>query len=172
MLQYVSPEGGIAQPSPENEEAGQLYGEDTDDWQRMVILAGTAEDHELLDPMLAPDRLLYRLFHEEGVRAHHTIPLAGYCSCSAERVETLLKSFGADELTDMREADGRIAVTCEFWPIDLPLPPGRPRVALPPSVHPMDGRHLTGRRDAAMCTAGRFGAHDAATVGSKSHRPG
>ena len=114
MLQYVSPQGGIAQPSPENEDAGQLYGEDTDDWQRMVMLAGTVEDHELLDPMLSPERLLYRLFHEEGVRAHEMIPLAGYCSCSAERVETLLKSFGTAELADMRETDGRIAVTCEF----------------------------------------------------------
>ena len=31
-------------------------------------LAATVEDHELLDPMLSPERLLYRLFHEEGVR--------------------------------------------------------------------------------------------------------
>ena len=26
------------------------------------------EDHELLDPTLSPERLLYRLFHEEGVK--------------------------------------------------------------------------------------------------------
>jgi molecular chaperone Hsp33 len=114
MLQYVSPQGGIAQPTAENEEAGQLFGEDADDWQRAVILARTVEDHELLDPTLTPDRLLYRLFHEEGVRAHDAVPLDGYCSCSATRVETLLKSFGAAELADMKEADGMIAVTCEF----------------------------------------------------------
>lgn len=115
MLQFVSPEGGIQRaPSADDEDQGGLVGEDTDDWQRTVVLAQTVEDHELLDPMLAPDRLLYRLFHEEGVRAHDALPLAGYCQCSAERVETLLKSFGPDELSDMREDDGAVAVTCEF----------------------------------------------------------
>ena len=115
MLQYVSSEGGIppSTAATEDEEV-RLIGEDTDDWQRSVILAQTVQDHELLDPMLSPDRLLYRLFHEEGVRAHESVPLEVYCQCSAERVETLLKSFGADELVDMREADGAVAVTCEF----------------------------------------------------------
>ena len=125
MLQYVSPEGGIAQPTPENEEAGQLFGEDTDDWQRAVILAGTVQDHELLDPTLSPDRLLYRLFHEEGVRTHDAIPLDGYCSCSATRVATLLKGFGAAELADMREDDGQIAVTCEFCTTTYRFAPGQ-----------------------------------------------
>jgi molecular chaperone Hsp33 len=114
MLQYVSPVGGLDQQSRENEEAGLVAGEDAEDWQRAVLLAGTVEDHELLDPTLAPDRLLYRLFHEEGVRAHAAVPLEGYCSCSTQRVETMLNSFGRDELTDMKEADGAIAVTCEF----------------------------------------------------------
>jgi molecular chaperone Hsp33 len=115
MLQYVSPEGGIQKSSAAtDEEEGRLIGEDEDDWQRVLILAGTVEDHELLDPTLSPERLLYRLFHEENVRAHDAMPLEGYCRCSSERVETLLKSFGADELSDMREADGQIAVTCEF----------------------------------------------------------
>ena len=115
MLQYVSPEGGIqSAKAAKDEEEGLLIGEDEDDWQRTVMLASTVEDHELLDPTLSPDRLLYRLFHEEGVRTHDAIPLERYCRCSPERVETLLKNFGADELADMREADGRIAVTCEF----------------------------------------------------------
>jgi molecular chaperone Hsp33 len=115
MLQYVSPEGGIQSArSKADEEEGRLIGEDVDDWQRMVALAATVEDHELLDPLLSPDRLLYRLFHEEGVRAHDAVPLEGYCQCSSSRVETLLKSFGAAELADMREDDGQIAVTCEF----------------------------------------------------------
>ncbi|HAN63593.1 MAG TPA: Hsp33 family molecular chaperone, partial [Rhizobiales bacterium] len=39
-----------------------------EDWTRARALAETVEDHELLDPMLPPDRLLYRLFHEEQVR--------------------------------------------------------------------------------------------------------
>jgi molecular chaperone Hsp33 len=114
MIQYVSPEGGLQASAPKDEDEGLLIGEREDDWQRTVMLAQTVQDHELLDPMLRPDRLLYRLFHEEGVRAREAVPLASYCSCSGDRVQALLKGFGTDELSDMREADGAVAVTCEF----------------------------------------------------------
>jgi len=91
-----------------------LLGDDDDDWNRTQILAETVEDHELLDPTLSPERLLYRLFHEEGVRALPRSPIESYCRCSRERVEAFLRSFGADQLVDMREDDGTISVTCEF----------------------------------------------------------
>jgi molecular chaperone Hsp33 len=84
-----------------------------EDWTRAKALAETVEDHELLDPMLPPDRLLYRLFHEEQVRAFRAIPLESYCSCSRERVEELLRRFSAEELVDM-VVDGEVWVTCEF----------------------------------------------------------
>ena len=72
------------------------------------------EDHELLDPMLAPERLLYRLFHEEGVKVTPATALAAECRCSRERIHGYLQRFGAEELKDMREPDGGITVTCEF----------------------------------------------------------
>ncbi len=84
-----------------------------EDWTRAKALAETVEDHELLDPMLPPDRLLYRLFHEEKVRAYRAIPLETYCSCSRERVEELLKRFSPEDLDDM-VVDGEVWVTCEF----------------------------------------------------------
>ena len=84
-----------------------------EDWTRAKALAETVEDHELLDPMLPPDRLLYRLFHEEQVRAFRAIPLESYCSCSRERVEELLRRFSAEDLADM-VIDGEVWVTCEF----------------------------------------------------------
>ncbi len=84
-----------------------------EDWTRARALAETVEDHELLDPMLPPDRLLYRLFHEEQVRAFRAIPLESYCSCSRGRVEDLLKGFSAEDLADM-VVDGEVWVTCEF----------------------------------------------------------
>jgi len=84
-----------------------------EDWTRAKTLAETVEDHELLDPMLSPDRLLYRLFHEEQVRAYRAVPLKGYCSCSKERVEELLQRFSAEDLADM-VVDGEVCVTCEF----------------------------------------------------------
>jgi molecular chaperone Hsp33 len=84
-----------------------------EDWTRAKALAETVEDHELLDPTLAPDRLLWRLFHEEQVRAYRAIPLQGYCSCSRARVEELLRRFSAEDLADM-VVDGEVFVTCEF----------------------------------------------------------
>jgi molecular chaperone Hsp33 len=115
IIQHVSPEGGHARPpSAREEEGGLLAGEDDDAWGRSRILAGTVEAHELLDPLLTPDRLLYRLFHEEGVRAFQPRPIESYCRCSAERLASVLKTFKAVELADMKETDGAVAVTCEF----------------------------------------------------------
>jgi molecular chaperone Hsp33 len=115
IIQHVSPEGGYARPPSAREEAeGLLAGEDDDAWNRSQILASTVEAHELLDPLLTPDQLLYRLFHEEGVRAYPARPIESYCRCSAERLASVLKTFNAVELADMKEADGAVAVTCEF----------------------------------------------------------
>jgi molecular chaperone Hsp33 len=84
-----------------------------EDWTRAKALAETVEDHELLDPMLPPDRLLYRLFHEEKVRAFRAVPLSSYCSCSEARVKELLRRFSAEDLAEM-VVDGEVWVTCEF----------------------------------------------------------
>lgn len=84
-----------------------------EDWTRAKMLAETVEDHELLDPMLPADRLLYRLFHEEQVRAYRAVPLESYCSCSRARVEELLRRFSREDLADM-VVNGEVWVTCEF----------------------------------------------------------
>jgi molecular chaperone Hsp33 len=84
-----------------------------EDWIRAKALAETVEDHELLDPTLPADRLLYRLFHEERVRAYRAISLESYCSCSRARVKELLKRFSREDLADM-VVDGEVRVTCEF----------------------------------------------------------
>jgi len=70
------------------------------DWQ-MVFVSSAAE------------ALLFRLFHEDGVRAHAPHRLAARCRCSRQRVETVLRALKPDELDDMK-IGGRITVTCEF----------------------------------------------------------
>ncbi len=115
MIQNLASDGGKPRPAVEDETDEQrLAGEEDDDWERVRILAATVEDHELLDPTLSPERLLYRLFHEEGVRTHEAAPIEAYCSCSRERVGMFLRSFGLDDLADMREPDGAITVRCEY----------------------------------------------------------
>lgn len=116
LVQHLSPEGGKpagAEMSDEEHDAS-LEGDDDENWNRVRLLSETVEDHELLDPLLAPERLLYRLFHEEGVSVSPKVALVDECRCSRERLAGYLKGFGADELRDMREDDGAITVTCEF----------------------------------------------------------
>jgi molecular chaperone Hsp33 len=110
MVQKLTSEGGRF--SGEGE-PGHADGGDDDGWRRALALASTVEDHELLDPALPAERLLYRLFHEESVRAFAATPLAARCNCSRERVEGMLGQFSLEELASIVE-DGAISVTCEF----------------------------------------------------------
>lgn len=91
-----------------------LGDEPGENWQRARLLAATVEDHELLDPSLPPDRLLLRLFHEEGVRVFPARAIEAYCRCSRERVAMFLKSFTPEDLAGMSEPDGSTAIKCEF----------------------------------------------------------
>lgn len=85
-----------------------------DDWQRASLLMDTASDAELIDPALPIDDLLYRLFHEDGVRVFEPQRLFPGCTCDEERVTTMLRSFPDADLEEMRRADGSIDVTCQF----------------------------------------------------------
>ncbi|RYB01807.1 Hsp33 family molecular chaperone [Lichenibacterium ramalinae] len=87
---------------------------DDDSWSEAKALAATAEDHELVDPTLSSERLLFRLFHERGVRVFEPQPLRDACRCSQERIAGMLRSFSRTERQDMIGPDGRIGVTCEF----------------------------------------------------------
>jgi molecular chaperone Hsp33 len=111
MVQKLTREGG-RQESDDYSPAGG-NGADDDGWRRALALASTVEDHELLDPTLSPERLLYRLFHEEEVRAFDPAALDSECNCSRERVEMMLNQFSAEELDGMA-VDDAITVTCEF----------------------------------------------------------
>jgi molecular chaperone Hsp33 len=84
-----------------------------DAWVEGQSLIGTVEDVELIDPDLSGERLLYRLFHERGVRVFAPLPLRAQCSCSRDAVSSMLKSFTAKDRAEMVK-DGKVAVTCEF----------------------------------------------------------
>mgnify|MGYP001412605885 CR=1 FL=1 len=114
LIQHLTEQGGSARPAVDRMRGDGSGWDLDDDWERTRLLAATVEDHELLDPLLTPERLLYRLFHEEGVRTFATRPLAVHCTCSRDRLGQLLQRFSVAELADMAEADGRIRATCEF----------------------------------------------------------
>ena len=53
-----------------------------DAWAEAKALAATIEDHELVDPGLSSERLLYRLFHERGVKVFAPQTVRAACRCS------------------------------------------------------------------------------------------
>lgn len=102
MIQRLPPEGDAAKRDAAE-----------DGWRRAMILMSSSTSQELVDAALAPEALLFRLFHEDGVRAYRRHDLVARCRCSRERVETVLRMMPGDELAAM-QVDGRITVTCQF----------------------------------------------------------
>lgn len=84
---------------------------DDDGWNRAGALFDTLGEAELLATPV-PD-LLHRLFHEESLQILTQRPIRFGCSCSRERVESMLQSLGEEEATAAL-ADGLAEVRCEF----------------------------------------------------------
>jgi molecular chaperone Hsp33 len=82
-------------------------------WHHAMTLLASCTSKELLDPDLPIDDLLYRLFHEDGVRVFNGHRPRAQCRCSRQRVESVLKSLPQDELKEL-EVDGGLEVACEF----------------------------------------------------------
>ncbi|MEI5668044.1 Hsp33 family molecular chaperone [Bosea sp. CCNWLW174] len=103
--------------APEGHEilaAGDDDGVSDDAWTEARSLVETIEHHELLDPLLESERLLYRLFHERGAHVFEPVAVHEACRCSRERVLGMLKGFSADDRKAMIADDGTLGVTCEF----------------------------------------------------------
>ena len=98
-----------------------------DAWIEGRSLIETVEDIELLDPEVSSERLLYRLFHERGVRVFNSVPVVAQCSCSRDNVDAMLRSFSQDDRDHMVE-DGKISVTCEFCSANYQFAPDDVRV--------------------------------------------
>lgn len=108
MLQQMPREGGV----------GGAFLRDSsmasdDDWYRSMMLMGTCTPDELINPNLSADELLYRLFHEEGVRVYEPHPFRHQCRCSEQRVTNMLRSLPREEIEQM-SVNGIVEVTCEF----------------------------------------------------------
>lgn len=86
----------------------------SDDWDRLSLLLKTVEDLELVDTSLAPETLLWRLFHEDEVRVQPPEPVIFRCDCNADRIIQVLKSYAAAERAGLADPDGVIRARCEF----------------------------------------------------------
>ncbi len=92
----------------------QARGSTLEAWTSAQALFETVGEDELIDPSLSSQTLLWRLFHEDGVRLFDAKALTGFCRCSHEKIVGVLSAFPPEERADMVEPDGRIHVTCEY----------------------------------------------------------
>jgi molecular chaperone Hsp33 len=113
ILEKVAGAGGI-DPTLDSEAQ-------EESWRTAAILAETLTDQELLDDSLPPEKLLYRLFHTEGVAVDRARSLSYGCRCSRARLSGILETFSIDDLDHMA-VDGDIVMTCEFCNFDFRFP--------------------------------------------------
>lgn len=110
ILEKIAGAGGVDPNMSEQDQE--------ESWRTATTLAATVTDAELLDDGLAPERLLYRLFHTEGVAADRARALSYGCRCSRARLAGILEGFPPDDLDHMA-AGGEIVMTCEFCNFDF-----------------------------------------------------
>lgn len=109
IVQFMPGEGGAR----ERGEAVLKSEEDEEAWSRAAAFLNTTQADELLDPGLTAEDLLFRLFHEDGVRVFEPRPLSARCSCNADKIAAVLSRYAPEDLSDMAD-EGRIKVSCEF----------------------------------------------------------
>ncbi|MEE4212036.1 MAG: Hsp33 family molecular chaperone [Parvularcula sp.] len=109
MVQFMPGEGG----SRERGEEVLMADDDVEAWNRAAVLLETVKADELLDPTVTPQELLYRLYHEDGVRVFDPSAAHFGCTCNREKIASVLAQYTREDIDDMIE-DGAIEVSCDF----------------------------------------------------------
>ena len=109
IVQFMPGEGGTR----ERGEAALKSADDREAWDRAAALLNTTQADELLDPALSPENLLFRLYHEDGVRVFEAKPVRAACACNAGKISAVLSRYSAQDLESLSQ-DGLIKVSCEF----------------------------------------------------------
>jgi molecular chaperone Hsp33 len=94
-------------------------------YNRIALLAGTLTREELLTA--DADTILRRLFWEEPIRRFPVLRGEDgprfVCSCSRERVGSMLKSLGREEIDGIVAEQGRVEIGCDFCGIKYHFDP-------------------------------------------------
>ncbi|MEM9782271.1 MAG: Hsp33 family molecular chaperone HslO [Pseudomonadota bacterium] len=120
MIQMLPDHGGRAPDAPSGEE-GLMTADDVaamgsraEDWGRTAILMASVETHELVGPLVGPERLLFRLFHEEAPRVYPAQAVRFGCTCSADKVRQALSIYSQRDLQTMTTEAGDVTADCQF----------------------------------------------------------
>ncbi len=112
MVQHLPSEGGRPRDLDPGDGSIDARADDPA-WEEAIALVETVEDHELVDPGLSSERLLYRLFHERGVRVFDGVDVIDRCHCSGDRLRAAIQAFSDEDKAEIVE-DGSVEATCEF----------------------------------------------------------
>jgi molecular chaperone Hsp33 len=85
---------------------------DADTWDRVCHLGSTVKREELLS--LEPQALLKRLFWQENLRRFEPAPASFRCTCSRDKVGSMLRMLGSKEIESILEERGHVEIHCEF----------------------------------------------------------
>ena len=86
--------------------------DEDDDWQRIKLITQTITAQEMLN--LSVDEIIHRLYHLEDVRVYDQQTVAFKCSCSRDRIDSVLETMGRDSMLELLEEKGAVNVDCEF----------------------------------------------------------
>ncbi len=90
----------------------QEEGHELETWNRVVALSSTMKNKELVDTDI--DTLMHRLFWEETVHIFEPLHPHFQCSCSREKVASMLKMLGQDEVGAALAEEGYLEIQCDF----------------------------------------------------------
>jgi len=119
MVQRVAADGG-------SNTAGDKAAQD-DAWNTAEMLLRSVTREELVDPDLAAEDLVFRLFNALRPHVAPAQPVLDQCRCSPEKVEAVLERMSPDELSGLVADSGMIEVTCEFCKTMRAVDPGLSR---------------------------------------------
>lgn len=104
--------GLMLQALPDNS-VQKLASDEVDNWRRAMIFMETLKHEEMINPDLNSLELLYRLFHEDGIRIFDPQPLTYGCRCSRAKLLNVLQRLTIKDIEEIVK-DGKIIANCEF----------------------------------------------------------
>jgi molecular chaperone Hsp33 len=120
MLQHMPKASPLmSQKEPAEDEvvpaAGQDQNTDTqENWTRVTTLLDTAEETELIGPLVSPRQLLTRLFHEENPRVFDPQTVQFGCTCGPDKVRQTMSIYSAKDIRHMTNEHGKLTADCQF----------------------------------------------------------
>jgi molecular chaperone Hsp33 len=101
LLQKLPSEGGVTAPAV-----------DAESWNENVMVASTLRQEEMLNTDI--ETLMRRLFWSQNMRVFEPSHPSFHCSCTRDKVGSMLKMLGKAEIDSALADLGHLAINCDF----------------------------------------------------------